>query len=349
MDIVYLGHSSFRLHADGMVVVTDPFPPSLGLRMDPRPAAVVTVSNHAPQPLGGRRGGRRSAGVLGAGGEYEYNGIVVRGVMTPLPAGVPHERRNVAYTIEMDGVNLCHLGDLALPLTTRQVDELKPVDVVMAPAGGHAISPDQVLQTIQDLDPRIVIPMHFAQGQAGLTLQGPETFLRRLGQGRGAAAAPAGGHHRQPARRPAGEPADAAPQLERAGRRTRQGQPRWLPLLIGSAIGRRRSGVAAGADAAGCDGEQRRAARDEDDADGQGEDRDAGHGGVPGDRQDGRGQWAAARASPWASAARASAWGVGGTGVGVGAGVGVGRGVAVGGGVAVGAAWPSGSRWVWRR
>ena len=181
MDIVYLGHSSFRLHADGMVVVTDPFPPSLGLRMDSRPAAVVTVSNTHPNHSAADAvaGGPR---VFSAPGEYEYNGIVVRGVMTPLPAGVPHERRNVAYTIEMDGVNLCHLGDLALPLTTRQVDELKPVDVVMAPAGGHAISPDQVLQTIQDLDPRIVIPMHFAQGQAGLTLQGPETFLRRLGQ-----------------------------------------------------------------------------------------------------------------------------------------------------------------------
>ena len=181
MDIVYLGHSSFRLHADGMVVVTDPFPPSLGLRMDARPAAVVTVSNTHPNHSAADAvaGGPR---VFSAPGEYEYNGIVVRGVMTPLPAGVPHERRNVAYTIEMDGVNLCHLGDLALPLTTRQVDELKPVDVVMAPAGGHAISPDQVLQTIQDLDPRIVIPMHFAQGQAGLTLQGPEEFLRRLGQ-----------------------------------------------------------------------------------------------------------------------------------------------------------------------
>ena len=89
----------------------------------------------------------------------------------------------MAYTIEMDGVNVCHLGDLALPLTTRQVDELKPVDVVLAPAGGQcAISPDQALQTIQDLDPRIVIPMHYAHGQAGVTLDGPEVFLRRLGQ-----------------------------------------------------------------------------------------------------------------------------------------------------------------------
>ena len=182
MDLVYLGHSSFRLHASSMVVVTDPFPESLGLRTDARPAAVVTVSNTHPNHSAAHAVSGAPK-VFRAPGEYEYNGIVVRGVMTPLPPGVPHERRNVAYTIEMDGVNVCHLGDLALPLTTRQVDELKPVDVALAPAGGHcAISPDHALQTIQDLDPRIVIPMHYAHGQAGVTLDGPGAFLRRLGQ-----------------------------------------------------------------------------------------------------------------------------------------------------------------------
>ena len=182
MDLVYLGHSSFRLHASGMVVVTDPFTEALGLRLDTRPAAVVTVSNTHPNHSATDTVSGEPK-VFRAPGEYEYNGIVVRGVMTSLPAGLPHERRNVAYTIEMDGISVCHLGDLALPLTTRQVDELKPVDVALVPAGGQcAISPDQALQTIQDLDPRIVIPMHYAQGQADVNLDGPEVFLRRLGQ-----------------------------------------------------------------------------------------------------------------------------------------------------------------------
>ena len=182
MDLVFLGHSSFRLHAEGMVVITDPFPEFLSLRMESRPAAVVTVSNTHPNHSAAQvvAGEPR---VFSAPGEYEYNGIVVRGVMTPMPADVPHEQRNVAYTIEIDGVSICHLGDLTQPLTTRQVDELKPADVVLVPAGGHcAISLDQALQTVQDLDPRIVIPMHFAHGQSGPTLDGPEGFLRRMGQ-----------------------------------------------------------------------------------------------------------------------------------------------------------------------
>ena len=181
MDLIWLGHSSFRLHSEGMVVVTDPFPESLGLRMDARPASVVTVSNTHPNhsAAGVVTGGPR---VFRAPGEYEYNGIMVRGVMTPLPGGVPHEQRNVAFTIEMDGVGVCHLGDLSQPLTARQADELKPVHVVLAPAGANCtLSLDQALQTIQDLDPKVVVPMHYGHGQEGVTLDGVEPFLRRLG------------------------------------------------------------------------------------------------------------------------------------------------------------------------
>ena len=181
MDLVWLGHASFRLHSQGMVVVTDPFPESLGLRMDGRPADVVTVSNTHPN----HSAADTVAGdprLFRAPGEYEYNHVVVRGVMTPLPEGAPHEQRNVAYAIEMDGISVCHLGDLTRPLTTRQVEELKPVHVALVPAGGHCtLSLDQALQTIQDLDPRVVVPMHYGHGQEGLELDGVEQFLRRMG------------------------------------------------------------------------------------------------------------------------------------------------------------------------
>ena len=76
--------------------------------------------------------------------------------------GQPNEERNVAFTIEIGGVNVCHLGDLSAPLTTRMMDELKPVDVVLVPVGGHCtLTMDEVYQTLQDLDAKIVIPMHY--------------------------------------------------------------------------------------------------------------------------------------------------------------------------------------------
>lgn len=181
MDITWLGHACFRLHADDLVVLTDPYPLSLGLKPDARPVTMVTVSNtHLNHSCWQEVVGEPK--VFMAPGEYEYSGITVRGVMTPLPQEVAREHRNVAYSIELDGVNICHLGDIAQPLTTRQIDELTPVDVLLVPTGGGCtLNLDQVLQIMQDLEPKIVIPMHHGISGVGVSLQDVDGFLRRMG------------------------------------------------------------------------------------------------------------------------------------------------------------------------
>ena len=181
MDITWLGHSCFRLRSEDLVVVCDPYPLSLGLRPDTRSATVVTVSNtHSNHSNWEEVAG--DPRVFSAPGEYEYSGVSVRGVMTPLPPETPGDQRNVAYSIEIDGVNICHLGDIALPLSTREVDELMPVDVLMMPVGGGCtLGLDQVLQSMQDLDPKVVVPMHYSIPEVDVSLQGVEGFLNRMG------------------------------------------------------------------------------------------------------------------------------------------------------------------------
>ena len=181
MEINWLGHSCFRLRDGDTVVITDPFPTSLRLRPDFRQATVVTVSNNHPnhsnwQAVPGE------PKVFQAPGEYEFSGIAVRGVMTSLPPDTPQEQRNVAFCVQMDNVNVCHLGDIVQPLTTRQRDDLAPVDVLLAPTGGDCTLPlEQILQIIQDLDPKIVIPMHYGIPGVATSLAGPETFYRLMG------------------------------------------------------------------------------------------------------------------------------------------------------------------------
>ena len=181
MDITWLGHASFRLHDADMVVVTDPYPPSIGLRVDNRPASVITVSNNHPNHS-------NTANIEGDPkdfsdpGEYEYNGVTARGVMTPLSEGQAQSQRNVAFSIEIGAVNVCHLGDISVPMTTRMIDDLKPVDVVLVPTGGNCtLNMDHVYQTLQDLDPKIVIPMHYKTEGTDLTLNDIDNFARRMG------------------------------------------------------------------------------------------------------------------------------------------------------------------------
>ena len=181
MDITWLGHSCFRLHDADMVVVTDPYPASVGLRVDNRPASVVTVSNSHPNHSNAEsiEGDPK---VFSAPGEYEFNGVTARGVMTPLAEGQPREERNVAFIIEIGNINVCHLGDISVPLTTRLVDELKPVDVVLVPTGGHCtLDVDQVYQTLQDLDAKVVIPMHFKTPGVNVEMDPIDNFVRRMG------------------------------------------------------------------------------------------------------------------------------------------------------------------------
>ena len=181
MDITWLGHSCFRLHDADMVVVTDPYPGSIGLRVDNRPASVVTVSNSHPNHSSADEI-EGEPKVFHAPGEYEYNGVTVRGVMTPLSEGQPQEERSVAFTIEIGNINICHLGDISVPLTTRLIDELKPVDVVLIPTGGNCtLDMDQVYQTLQDLDAKVVIPMHYKTPGVDVDLDPIDNFVRRMG------------------------------------------------------------------------------------------------------------------------------------------------------------------------
>ena len=181
MDITWLGHSCFRLHDADMVVVTDPYPSSIGLRVDSRPASVVTVSNRHPNHSHAE-GIEGDPKIFSAPGEFEYNGVTVRGVMTPLGEGQPLEERSVAFTIEIGNINVCHLGDISVPMNTRLIDELKPVDVVLVPTGGHCtLDVDQVYQTLQDLDPKVVIPMHYQTPGVNVEVDPIDNFVRRMG------------------------------------------------------------------------------------------------------------------------------------------------------------------------
>ena len=176
-----MGHSCFRLRSEDLVVITDPYPTSVGLRPDSRPATAVTVSNSHPHHSSWPEVGGEPK-VFRNPGEYEYSGVAVRGVMTPISAGEHRENRNVAFCIEMENVNVCHLGDITEPLSPREIDELSPVDVLLAPVGGGCtLEVGRVHQILQDLDAKVVIPMHYNIPNLAVELGSVDAFLQLTG------------------------------------------------------------------------------------------------------------------------------------------------------------------------
>ena len=102
----------------------------------------------------------------------------VKGVMTPLVDPNSRDERNVAFTITLDGINICHLGRLSTPLTTNIVDELGPIDVLLVPVGGNGLLElNGIQQIMQDFDPKIVIPMQYKTQGVQIELDPVDAFL----------------------------------------------------------------------------------------------------------------------------------------------------------------------------
>lgn len=86
--------------------------------------------------------------------------------------------KNSVWVIEMNGLVLCHLGDLGHELTAEQVKAVGKVDVLMVPVGGiYTINGEQAQAVVKQLKPRLyVLPMHY--GVPGFDdLAGPDEFL----------------------------------------------------------------------------------------------------------------------------------------------------------------------------
>jgi L-ascorbate metabolism protein UlaG (beta-lactamase superfamily) len=167
MDITYHGHSTFKIKADVGTVITDPFDTYVGLPMVSLSADVVTISHdHKDHSAIERVKGtarREKPFIVNELGEYEVGGISIFGVKTYHDVNGGVERgTNRVYKIMVEDITVCHLGDLGHELTSEQLADIGPVDVVICPVGGNVtIDPALAVKTIHALEPSIAIPMHF--------------------------------------------------------------------------------------------------------------------------------------------------------------------------------------------
>ena len=182
MDIVWLGHSCFRLKSREGSVIVDPYREDLGISLGKLKADVVLVTHdHA---------GHNNVSVVSdfrkvvrGPGEYEVRDIMIHGIRTYHDDQKGALRgKNTTYLIRMDGIVVCHLGDLGHSLSSSQADEMDEVNVLLVPVGGEStIGPGEATEIISSIDPRIVIPMHYQFDGIRPDLDTLDRFLREMG------------------------------------------------------------------------------------------------------------------------------------------------------------------------
>lgn len=185
MEIVYLGHSSFRIKTKTATIVTDPYPAEVGFKFSKTEADIVTVSHqHFDHNAVSQVGGEPF--IIDFPGEFEVKDISFFGFSSVHGGLKPEEKvQNTIYLIEGEGLRICHLGDLGVVPADKVKEEIIGVDVLMVPVGGEfTLGPKEAVEVINQIEPLIVLPMHYkAPGMAASfnVLSDLQEFLGQIG------------------------------------------------------------------------------------------------------------------------------------------------------------------------
>lgn len=165
VTVLYSGHACFTIKgSSGFTVVVDPFDKSIGYPV-PEWTGDVALGTHKHFDHGNVSAVKaKYPPHVEEYGEFTVGPVRFFGVKVPHWTKPENQNRGdvAAYRWEQDGVKLCHLGDLGQLLTADQIKAIKPVDVLFVPVGGnYTLGPKEAVEVIKQLDPQVVIPMHY--------------------------------------------------------------------------------------------------------------------------------------------------------------------------------------------
>ncbi|MFO7815011.1 MAG: MBL fold metallo-hydrolase [Halanaerobiales bacterium] len=179
MKFKWWGQASFLITKDdGTKIVTDPYNEDLPYKKINDEADYVTVSHdhfdhNAVDTIPGQ------PYVVNNVSGFKDKEVDIIGISTYHDDSEGVERgENIIFMMQLDGMKVSHLGDLGHSLDSSQIEKLKDTDILLLPVGGHfTIDADQAYQIVKELDPKVVVPMHFKTDILDLPIKGVDKFL----------------------------------------------------------------------------------------------------------------------------------------------------------------------------
>jgi len=188
MQIIWHGQSFFEIAIKSTnnvetKIAIDPYGENIGLKLYKIAADILLIShqhsdhNNAKAIIG-------APFLINSPGEYEVKDVFIRGI-----AGFHDSTEGkksgevIIYKLEIEGLKLCHLSDLGQKeLTPEQLEQIGAVDILMIPVGGtFTIDAKQASQIVAQIEPRVVIPMHYKLPNLNVQIDGVDKFLKIMG------------------------------------------------------------------------------------------------------------------------------------------------------------------------
>jgi len=178
-----LGHACFLITSDsGAKIVADPYKYlGLGLTYDPvaEVADIVTKSHgHGDHSAVDEVDG--SPTIVDSAGKTQVKGIDIAGIACYHDDAKGVQRGdNIIFSFDIDGMRLCHLGDLGHILSGVQLAAIGQVDVLLVPVGGKfTIDPAVASEVCDQLKPKVIIPMHVKTAKCDFVPHTVEDFVK---------------------------------------------------------------------------------------------------------------------------------------------------------------------------
>ncbi|MFC1810135.1 MBL fold metallo-hydrolase [Patescibacteria group bacterium] len=163
MEITWHGESTFTIKGKKTTVVVDPIEDGKHkLKELKADTVLLTDDYHEKAKL---LKGAEDLDVINWPGEYEVKGAAI----VAIPAytkdkeeGDTDKGRIVIFSLLVDDVRICHLGELGQELDEEILGKIGNVDILMVPAARKkAYTVKQLHQAVEEIDPRVVIPMYY--------------------------------------------------------------------------------------------------------------------------------------------------------------------------------------------
>ncbi len=183
MTISWFGHACFRLESKNISLLIDPFSKDIGLK-PPRIKDNIVLLTHNHYDHANILDAPPDAKIINGPGEYEIQNIYVRGVQSYHDNSKGAERGlNTIYVIQAEEIVVCHMGDFGQDKPEeRQLEEIGDVDILMIPVGGkYTIDGKQAAEIVSQIEPKIIIPMHYKIPELKIDISGPDKFLKDIG------------------------------------------------------------------------------------------------------------------------------------------------------------------------
>lgn len=188
MTIYWHGQSCFQVVVsrgknNQVNIVIDPFSEEIGLRL-PKLEADILLTTHGHPDHNNLKAVSGNPFLISGPGEYEIKEVFIQGISAWHDDSQGKERGQMTiYTIEAEELCLCHLGDLGQKeLNSEQLERIGGVDILMAPVGGiYTIDGKEAVKIMSQIEPKIIIPMHYSLPKLKIKLDGLDKFLKAVG------------------------------------------------------------------------------------------------------------------------------------------------------------------------